>query len=137
MTTSFDLGFNKRFGLKRNALQGDIKADFDMESGYNFNSLTAYHKDKTQTNLDLLYRDSHDLPNPVQAVFPGTLPYTNFTTVVASRTYDWSQELRVSSPAKESFRWTAGANYIDVHNPAGGTLSNTNIGRFAAGEFIH
>ncbi len=132
-TMAFDLTFNQKFGLKRNAKQADVKVDYDTESGYNFSSLSAYHADKTQTNLDLLYRDSHDTPNPVAAAFPGTLPYTNFTTVAASRTQDWSQELRVTSPAKERFRWTAGGNYIDVHNPAGGTLSNTNIGTFAAG----
>ena len=134
-TYSFDPHFNQSIGVKRHAFQADAKIDYETEGGYVFNSLTAFHYDKTQTITDLLYRYSEDIPNPLYTPTNNTLPGTAFFTVVQSRTRDYSQELRISSPAKERFRWTAGGNAIQVYIPASGTFSYTNAGTLPSGGF--
>ncbi len=132
-TYAFDPHFNQSIGLRRQAIQAHAKIDYETQGGYALSSLTAFHKDKSQTITDLLYRWSQDMPNPLYTPTNGRLPYTAFHTVVQAYPRDWSQELRIASPVQNRFRWTVGGNFIDVYNPGSGTFSHGNSGILAAG----
>jgi iron complex outermembrane receptor protein len=119
----FPLTFNPDFldhaGLRRNALQGDIKVDWEFGGGYELSSLTAYHYDKNESIIDLDFRDYHNVPNPYNVDFhlPNTLPYEAFTQDVQRLTWDYSQELRLTSPRDAKLRWSAGVNYVHDYTP--------------------
>jgi iron complex outermembrane receptor protein len=116
----FDPQFKKDGGIKRHAFQADLRMDYETTDGYTFSSLTAHHHDRAQTIIDLNYRDGHDRVNPFYAASPTTrVPWMQFIQVSQNKTRDYSQELRVTSPQDEAFRWTFGGNYLDAHTPGG------------------
>jgi iron complex outermembrane receptor protein len=112
----FDPSFLNHAGLKRKAFQGDLRIDYDSAAGYTFASLTAYHYDKSMEIIDLDFRDARNIPNGY-AFIPGTLPYYSFNLGSQRLIDDWSQELRLTSPTKERFRWSLGANYLYSYAP--------------------
>jgi iron complex outermembrane receptor protein len=134
--TVFDPNFNTHGGTRRNALQADLRIDYDHESGYSFSSLTAFHTDKQQTVLDLNYRDFHDVPNPLGFLGPPKLPHFNTTLLTQGKQKDISQELRITSPQDERFRWTVGFNYLDAHSPGGSVYGNLIFGPFFTGSIV-
>ncbi|MCP5340019.1 MAG: TonB-dependent receptor [Sinobacteraceae bacterium] len=114
----FGTGFKKDGGMRRKASQADLRIDWEFGGGYTLSSLTATHFTKSMIILDLNYRDSSGLPNP----FPPAAnrpAYRQYLLVSQGRLKDWSQELRLTSPAERSFRWTLGANYISLFTPGG------------------
>ncbi|MBL8642350.1 MAG: TonB-dependent receptor [Rhodospirillaceae bacterium] len=117
----FDPQFKQDGGIKRHAFQADIRMDYEHSSGYNFSSLSAYHRDKAMTILDLNYRDGHDRVNPnfTPATAATRVPWMQFIQVSQSKTRDWSQELRITSPQEDPLRFTLGGNYLDAHTPGG------------------
>jgi iron complex outermembrane receptor protein len=122
----FDPQFKQDGGLKRHAFQADVRVDYEHSSGYAFSALTAYHRERSQTILDLNYRDGHDRPNPGFAAAPTTrVPWMQFLQINQGKTRDWSQELRVSSPQDEAFRFMVGGNYLDAHTPGGTVYGHT------------
>jgi len=127
----FDTSFNTHGGFKREAFQSDVRADYEFGGGYTFTSLTAAHRDKTMTLIDLNYRDGHDRKNPLNAIPANaskTVAWQQFLLVSQSRFEDWSQEFRITSPQEAKFRWTAGANYFDGKTPGGTVYGNSVIG---------
>lgn len=127
---TFDQSFRTKGGLAREALQSNVRVDWEFGDGYTLTSLSAYHADRYQTILDLNYRGSQTLVNPyypsnrfptgVTNIFTGTscTPATCVASMQAlllsqSLLHDWSQELRVTSPADKRLRWTLGLNYFD------------------------
>lgn len=123
----FNPNFKTSGGLKRQAIQADLRFDYETTSGYVFSGLSAYHRDKAQVVLDLNYRDSHTLPNPLYtpALAATRLPWIQFMQVTQNLTRDVSQELRLTSPQDQSFRWTVGGNYFDAHTPGGTVYGNS------------
>jgi iron complex outermembrane receptor protein len=118
----FDTSFNTHGGFKREAFQSDVRADYEFAGGYTFTSLTAAHRDKTMTLIDLNYRDGHDRKNPLNAIPANaskTVAWDNLAGLRQSRFEDWSQVFRITSPQEAKFRWTAGANYFDGKTPGG------------------
>lgn len=127
----FDTSFNKHGGLKREAFQADVRADYEFAGGYTFTSLTAAHNDKTMTLIDLNYRDGHDRKNSYYAIptfTAKTVPWAQFLLVSQVILRDWSQEFRITSPQEGKFRWTAGANFFDGHSPGGTVYGMSPIG---------
>ncbi|MBL8631560.1 MAG: TonB-dependent receptor [Rhodospirillaceae bacterium] len=125
----FDPQFKQDGGVKRHAFQADIRADYETQSGYVFSSLTAHHHDRAMTIIDLNYRDGHDRANPFYAAAPtGKVPWQQFLLVSQNKARDWSQELRITSPQDEPFRWTLGGNYLDAHTPGGTVYGIAPIG---------
>jgi iron complex outermembrane receptor protein len=122
----FNPNFKREIGLRRRASQADLRVDWQFGRGYRVASLTATHFDKWMIPLDLNYRDSSNLPNPFlnNPMFPTCTPargppYRQFIQVSQNRFKDWSQELRLTSPSEDRFRWTAGLNYISLFTPGG------------------
>ena len=124
----FDPQFNTHGGIKRHAKQASFSIDYDME-GYALEAQTAYHFDKTQTLIDLNYRDGRDRPNPTFAASPSTrVPWLQFLLLSQGKSRDWSQELRVTSPQDQQLRFMAGGNYLDLHTPGGTVYGMSTIG---------
>jgi len=68
--TRFDTNFNLKAGLKRKSLHTDVRIDYDLDNGYSLTSLTAAHRDKTMTLIDLNYRSGKNEVNPFNATRP-------------------------------------------------------------------
>ncbi|MDX2221766.1 MAG: TonB-dependent receptor [Rhodospirillaceae bacterium] len=126
----FDPQFKTNGGLKRHAFQANVRFDYDTAGGYTFTGLTAYHRDKAQVVLDLNYRDSHTLANPLYtpALAATRVPWIQFMQITQNRTRDWSQELRLTSPQDQSLRFTVGGNYFDGSTPGGTVYGNSAAG---------
>ncbi len=122
-------------GLTRHALQGDVKIDYDFESGITASSLTAYHSDKSGNLIDLSFRDGRNLPNANAAFIPGAPAFVWWYLTVQNNTHDFSQELRLTSSQKDRLRWTVGGNYFRGFSPGGavngfsvfGNLSSSSV----------
>jgi iron complex outermembrane receptor protein len=104
--TIYSPTFQDRAGLRRDALQGDVRLEWTFGGGHTLSSLTAYHSDRTMTVVDSLFR-ANTLVNP------------NVVALLAVQLEqrDWSQELRLTSPQDQQFRWTVGVNYLDIFTP--------------------
>ena len=129
----FDTNFKRSAGTRRRALQATLRLDYDHSSGYSFSSLTAFHKDRQRTVLDLNYRDFHHIPNPFFGLNPNAVtPHLNNTLLTQGKQRDWSQELRITSPQDERLRFTLGFNYLDAFSPGGTVYGNIAF----AGQFF-
>ncbi len=125
----FNPGFNTDGGIRRKASQADLRAEWEFGGGYTLTSLSATHFDKTQTVIDLNYRDGHDRANPLFALSPATrVAWQQFLLISQGRLKDWSQELRITSPQDGRFRWTFGGNYIDLYSAGGPVYGISVIG---------
>lgn len=120
---TFNTSFKRAPGLRREAGQSSVRVDWDFAGGYSLTSITAYHRDKYQTILDLNYRNGRDRPNPffTPATAATRVPWMQALLLSQSFLRDWSQELRVTSPSENRFRWTLGFNYFDGYS-RGGTV---------------
>ncbi len=139
----FDPGFHRKAGLKREATQAHIRADWDFGDGYTLTSLTAYHEDQSQNIIDLNYRNGLNVPN--EAFFlcavilnraPNCRTDRNGTLLIQGKQEDFSQELRLTSPQDGRFRWTAGLNYFDAHSPGGTVYGNLFVGATFTGSIV-
>jgi iron complex outermembrane receptor protein len=139
--TIFDPQFKTNGGLKRHAFQSHLRFDYETEGGYTFSGLTAHHRDKAQVVLDLNYRDSHSIPNPLYtpAQSATLVPWIQFMQVSQNKTKDISQELRLTSPQNQPLRFTVGGNYFDGKTPGGPVYGNSAAGpNFSSGiNFQH
>ncbi len=127
----FDPRFLNHFGLERRAFQADFRVDYELESGWSFSSITAYHRDKNSTMIDSTYIGDGDQPNFLYSATPGTVANTyqpNFTymRLLQGLTRDWSEEVRVTSPQKERLRGTLGFSYLNAASP-GGTVYGVDV----------
>ncbi len=130
----FDPSWNKRAGLKRETYQADLRLDWDTGAGFSVSTITAYHSDKTQTALDLTFRDTTGYPNVYYGVIPGAPSYIDWFLNYQTYVDDFSQELRFTSDQDTPLRWTLGASYFTASydtgaiwgvNPYGGGYSST------------
>lgn len=127
----FDPSFNTSGGLNREAFQGDVRIDYEFGGGYTLSSLTAAHRDKTMTLIDLNYRSARDVPNSFNAIpnfAPNTVSWAQFLLISQVQLKDWSQELRLTSPQDQALRWTVGVNWFDGHTPGGTVYGMSPIG---------
>ncbi len=120
---TFDPGFRKQGGLRREAGQGTVRVDWDFLGGYTLTSLSAYHRDQYQTILDLNYRSGRDRANPFYSAATAAtrVPWLQAILLSQSLLHDWSQELRITSPQEKRLRGTLGVNYFDGYS-RGGTV---------------
>jgi iron complex outermembrane recepter protein len=125
----FDPTFKQNGGIRRVAWQADLRMDWTL-GGYTISSLTANHRDKTQTIIDLNYRDGHNRVNPnySAATAATRVPWQQFLLLSQTKLRDWSQELRVASPSDHRFRWMLGGNYVKLFSPGGTVYGMTPIG---------
>ena len=119
--TLLPTSYRQKPGLKRDAINANLRLDYGFDSGYTLSSLSAYHFDKDMTNIDLNFRQ--ETGTGIWALF------------VQSKSKDYNQEIRITSPQDARLRWTLGANYFTVDAPSGGvggtfpfgTLRSSNI----------
>jgi iron complex outermembrane receptor protein len=129
----FDPTFKSDGGTKREAVQGDLRIDYDFDNGMTLSALTAIHRDKSATMIDLNYRSSVGQPNRL-GFLPNTPSYPQMLLMSQTRLRDISQEIRLTSNQQQNLRWTIGANYFDGEIP-GSTVygfAPTGVGFFAA-----
>ncbi len=126
----FSPNFKKDGGIRRKSSQADLRIDWQFGGGYSLSSLSATHFDKTQTIIDLNYRDGRNRANPnfSAATAASRVAWQQFLLLSQGRLKDWSQELRIASPSEQRFRWTLGANYIRFFSPGGTVYGLTEIG---------
>ena len=101
-----DLFIEKAGLAKRNrSVHGIIS--YELPSGATIESITAYHKTKTQLAVDLDNRDTKGLPtnNPNRT-------FLNLFGFIERSFEDFSQELRITSDQSQKIRWTVGGNYV-------------------------
>jgi iron complex outermembrane recepter protein len=117
----YNPNFKREVGLRREASQADLRVDWNFGGGYSLTSITAQHFDKYQIPLDLNYRDATSIANPyfTAASAATRVPWLQFMQISQNRLKDFSQELRLTSPSENRFRWTVGGNYIDIYIPGG------------------
>ncbi|MSO98041.1 MAG: TonB-dependent receptor [Rhodospirillaceae bacterium] len=116
----FDTRWLKHFGFKQVVQNAHLNIDYEMSSGWSLNSVTAWDKTKTATISDFNFRDASQLPNRfyISATATPLLPqYTMHRALSQSIVYDFSQEVRVTTPPDRALRGTLGANYLRIHNP--------------------
>ena len=132
----FDPHFMSHGGLRRSAVQANLKLDYEFGDGYTLSTLSAYHRDKRQSLIDLSFRDGRNQPNQYFGTFGG-FTYTRWEIISQAYARDYSQEVRLTSPATNRFRFTVGGNYINLYSPGGtvygyGTLAVGGVGFFAS-----
>jgi iron complex outermembrane recepter protein len=126
----FDPQFKTGGGIKRHAFQASLRVDYDFADGYNLTAQTAFHRDKTQTLIDLNYRDGRDRVNPLfsAATSATRVPWMQFLLLSQNKSRDWSQEIRLTTPQDNRLRATIGGNYLDGHTPGGTVYGQTTSG---------
>jgi iron complex outermembrane recepter protein len=126
----FDPQFKTGGGIKRHAFQASFRVDYDFGDGYSLSAQTAYHRDKTQTLIDLNYRDGRDRVNPLfsPATSATRVPWMQFLLLSQNQSRDWSQEIRLTTPQDNRLRATIGGNYLDGHTPGGTVYGQTTSG---------
>lgn len=100
-------GFN---GLDREFLRLALQMTASTDSGFSLTSITSYNRNDSTTGQDNTLLPS---ANPAFAVD-------------AIRTRDWSQELRIQTPADQPIRALLGGYYYQEDNLDGFQFTNTN-----------
>jgi iron complex outermembrane recepter protein len=98
-------------GLIRKFLRTSLSMTYTTDSGFSFTSVTAYNRNNSITGQDNTLLPS---ANPAFAIDQ-------------SRTTDWSQEIRIQSPADRPVRVLAGGYYYRDDTQAGFSATNTNL----------
>jgi len=126
----FGPDFKKDGGIRRESSHADLRIDWEFGGGYNFSSLSATHFDKSQFIADLNYRDARNVRNEFYTPASAAIrtPWRQFLLLQQNRFKDWSQELRITSPSDDRFRWTLGANYIELDTPGTPGFGHTPLG---------
>lgn len=106
----FDPTFYTEGGLRRDGVQGSLRIEYAFENGFTLSSLTSYHANKQQVIIDLLFRDGRQMPNPLYPTQP--IPYQTWLLMSQNKSWDYSQELRLTSPQDKRLRGSIGFNYL-------------------------
>lgn len=126
---TFDPHYYDKYGLKREVMVAHLRLDYTFDSDFSLSSTTAYHRTKQQSVNDQLYRDGREVPNPAHGVIPFAPEWRQFTLLLQNKVYDFSQEIRLTSPNSLPVRGTFGVNYFQQWGP-----KNTNSGVSPAGR---
>ena len=113
---SLEAGFNDFFGVKRNAIQTHLSADYDFADGYVLSGNVAYMRDQWGYVTDTGFRDGRNQANPFFGTVPNVLPYYSRTVGGQTDLIDKSAELRLASPGDGRLSWLAGFNYFRQRN---------------------
>jgi iron complex outermembrane recepter protein len=112
-------------GTRRERARAALTVKYEFAGGYELTSASAYSYEDYGVQIDVSYAgydafiglDSPLLPPPAAgAAGDITRQFRNagaFWRLQAENRNDFSQELRLSSPADRAFRWTLGAFYFD------------------------
>ena len=113
------------FGLHRDAYHLHLNNEYYVEPlGFTISTLTAANKQIYSTLIDLDNSDS----SAFTPLF-GQQTYYNWPFLIEGRSFDFSQELRLTSDQDQRFRWSVGASYLWSKTQS----SLTNDGPFGLG----
>jgi len=121
----FDPHFDNHYGLERHALQTNLRLEYETSAGYTITSISSYNWDKQENILDLTYRgfeNGQGVPNPSYNSAPGAvnppgvMPFVRWALAVENPDHVYNEELRITSPAKDRFRWLFGGDYLDTYS---------------------
>jgi iron complex outermembrane receptor protein len=98
-------GIDREVGLQREAFNFHLVANWELSEYMRLQSVTGYH-----TNVTITVQDG--IGQPIRPTFP----YSAYFYSLSNKTYDLSQELRLSSDPERKFSWTLGFNYIDAYD---------------------
>lgn len=120
-------------GVQRERWRAALTAKWEFAGGYELASATGYSEEDYVNNIDVSYaaydplaayffnvvagmavqRPASDAVTPVQRQYasPGS-----FWRLGTESRHDFSQELRISSPTDDRFRWTGGVYYFTGSN---------------------
>lgn len=116
-------------GVQRERSRVALTANWDFAGGYEFVSATGYSEEDYTNNIDVSYAAYDPLAAYFVSVAAGMAtqrPYSDATVDVQrqyaspgsfwrigdEQRHDFSQELRISSPTDDRFRWTGGVYYF-------------------------
>lgn len=121
----------QHLGIKRETHDAHLNLDYETASGWGIVATTAWDRTKQASLNDQLYRDMSLLPNPFY-ISPAATPLRprNVKHVLLTASYSWevSQELRVTSPLDEPFRYVFGGNYYKFKQPGVGLQGMSVLG---------
>ena len=120
----FDRHWHTKAGLRRQLIHVSLRTDWTFLDDWTLSTISAYHRDKNQNNLDLTFRDTTKIPNFYYGMpnFP-TAPQTpKWLLIGQTKLYDWSEELRLTTPQDWRLRGTFGGSYFYTENPASSLL---------------
>lgn len=115
-------------GLERTNKRGALTVKWTFGDGYELTSISGYHDENQETQVDVSY-DGYDA---FVQIFGPTQSGAFWRRGEESRD-DFSQELKIRSPAERRFRWLAGAYYFSANDdltrddkflPPGSPLAN-------------
>lgn len=109
-------GFIDYFGVKRNAIQTHVLADWTFADGYTLSANGAYLHDQWGYITDTGFRDGREQANPFFGTRPGVLPYFSRTVGGQTDLTNHSTEVRLASPTDRAFNWLIGVNYFRQRN---------------------
>jgi iron complex outermembrane receptor protein len=117
---TFNPKFNDRYGMKREVSVAHLRFDYEFDSGFALNAISALHSTKFGLMQDQLYRDGRSYPNPNWGTNPNaSAPYMHMAVLNQSLLHDFSQEIRLTTPQTWRLRGTIGANYYKEWGPPG------------------
>ena len=110
--TVVDPRFLQHGGLRRDAWQSNVIGQYTFESGHVLSTISSYNTERTVLFTDVNFRNAENVPNPRFGVVPNVPPYIWNYLGVQAKNYDWSQEVRLTSPQTDRFRWVAGGTFF-------------------------
>ena len=98
-------GFKDKVGGQRAAFNSDVVGSWEISDYLKLTEITAFH-----TNTTVATADGIDQPGK------STFPYSSYFYSLASKSRDFSQEVRLSSDPNRALSWTLGGNYINSYS---------------------
>lgn len=103
-------GITDQPGLHSQNLHVHANLEYLLPNEWSLESVTAYNKTQAATIANEFFDPART--NPFAAANPALRNTWNWLYLIERRFEDFSQELRLSSPATDRLRWTLGGNYV-------------------------
>ncbi|MBK6598246.1 MAG: TonB-dependent receptor [Proteobacteria bacterium] len=98
-------------GSRRDDMRFALTTKTSFGGGFELTTVTGYHEQESQNQLDQSYDAYDTFTNAFGASQIGA-----FWSGSASESDDFSQEIRLDSPAEERFRWRVGGYYLKAND---------------------
>jgi len=110
-------------GTRRDRTRAALTGSFDFGGGYELTSTSAYSQEDYEVQIDVTYAGYVvGRFSPAQVPVAASLTAAQFSNdgafqrVNGEKRDDFSQELRLSSPVDQAFRWSVGAYYFTAND---------------------
>ena len=110
-------------GTRRDRTRAALTGSFEFGDGYELTSTSAYSQEDYEVQIDVTYAGYVvGRLSPAQVPVAASLTAAQFSNdgaflrVSGEKRDDFSQELRLSSPVDQAFRWSVGAYYFTAND---------------------